>query len=121
MDCIFCSPDRPLIAENDHAIAILDGFPVNPGHALIIPRRHAAAIFDLSPDEYSACFELVRVVKAILDESHHADGYNVGVNSGEAAGQTVMHAHIHVIPRYQGDVENPRGGVRHVIPGKGFY
>jgi diadenosine tetraphosphate (Ap4A) HIT family hydrolase len=121
MTCIFCALDRPTIAENAHAVAVGDGFAVSPGHALIIPKRHATTIFDLTEAEYVGCFKLVKVVKALLEELHHPDGFNVGVNSGEAAGQTVMHAHIHVIPRYKGDVENPRGGVRHILPGKGFY
>lgn len=121
MLCIFCSPDRELIAESYHAVAFADGYAVSLGHTLVVPKRHAATIFDLSHDEYEDCFKLVKVVKARLEALHNPDGFNIGVNCGEAAGQTVLHAHIHVIPRYKGDVDNPRGGVRHVIPGKGFY
>ncbi len=121
MDCIFCAPARQAIAESDHAFAIADGFPVSLGHTLIVPKRHVLTIFDLTPPEYLSCFDFVRAVRAILSERYHPDGFNVGANCGEVAGQTVMHAHIHVIPRYKGDVENPRGGVRHVIPSKGFY
>ena len=121
MTCIFCAPDRLRIAENEWAFASADGFPVSPGHTLIIPKRHAVTIFDLTDAEYASCFDLVKVVKSILEQQYHPNGFNVGVNCGEAAGQSVWHAHIHVIPRYKGDVENPRGGVRHVIPCKGFY
>ncbi len=119
--CIFCNPDREILAENDSAIAVLDSFPVSPGHILILPRRHAVTIWDLDETEYDNCFRLVREVKSVLEQQFSPNGFNVGVNCGEAAGQSVWHAHIHVIPRYQGDVPNPRGGVRHVIPLKGNY
>jgi diadenosine tetraphosphate (Ap4A) HIT family hydrolase len=121
MDCPFCNPDREIIAENDHSIAIFDSHPVSPGHALVIPRHHVSTIFDLADDEYASCFNLVRKIREILEEKHSTDAFNVGVNCGETAGQTVDHAHIHVIPRYSGDVDDPRGGVRHIIPDKGFY
>ena len=111
------------IASNSEAFAIYDRFPVSPGHALIVTRRIVATWFDASPGEQSALMELVNVVKTKLDESRNPkpDGYNVGFNSGDAAGQTVPHLHIHVIPRYFGDVNDPRGGIRHVIPNKGNY
>lgn len=108
-------------ASNELAFALRDGFPVSPGHTLVILRRLVATWFDATPEERAAIFELVDEVKCALDTEYHPDGYNIGINAGEAAGQTVMHLHIHVIPRYRGDVDDPRGGVRHVIPGKGNY
>jgi diadenosine tetraphosphate (Ap4A) HIT family hydrolase len=119
--CIFCQPEREIIAQNDRAIAVLDSFPVSPGHTLILPRRHVATIWDLEPAEYSDCFALVHNVRSVIETRFSPDGFNVGTNCGEAAGQSVWHAHIHVIPRYKGDTPNPRGGVRHVIPLKGNY
>jgi len=120
-DCIFCRPQREILARNASAIAVLDSYPVSPGHALILPLRHVVTIWDLEPEEYDACFRLVRAVKPILEARFKPDGFNVGANCGEAAGQSVWHAHIHVIPRYTGDTPNPRGGVRHVIPLKAKY
>jgi len=119
--CLFCRPQREILAENTGAIAVLDTYPVSPGHALVVPRRHAVTIWDLSADEFDDCFRLVRAVKPLLQARYSPDGFNVGVNCGEAAGQSVWHAHIHVIPRYTGDTPNPRGGVRHVIPLKANY
>jgi len=120
--CPFCDTgDRERIAENAVAFAIYDGYPVSPGHTLVIPHRHVASIFDLEDQEYEGCFRLVRGVQAKLVEEHGTDAFNVGINTGEVAGQTVPHAHIHLIPRYPGDVDDPRGGVRHVIPGMGYY
>lgn len=122
MDCPFCDlQNRPLIAENAHAVAIFDSFPVSKGHALIVSRRHVNTIDELDADAYSGCFLLARQVADLIRDQFQATAFNLGVNSGETAGQTIAHAHIHVIPRYPGDVEDPRGGVRHVIPGKGFY
>jgi diadenosine tetraphosphate (Ap4A) HIT family hydrolase len=103
------------------AIAVFDTYPVAPGHSLILPLRHAATIWDLGAEEYDACFRLVRELKPILEARFKPDAFNVGVNCGEAAGQSVWHAHIHVIPRYKGDNPNPRGGVRNVIPLKAKY
>lgn len=120
-DCIFCDPKRELIAESKHALASYDKFPVTKGHALVVPRRHVVTIWDLAEEEYADTFLLAKTVKDILNERFHPDGFNIGVNCGESAGQSVWHAHIHVMPRYKGDVENPRGGVRHIIPGKGNY
>ena len=113
--------NKKKIIENENAFAIYDGFPVSKGHVLVIPKRVVAEIFDLNDEEYSSCFNLVKDVKKILEEEFKPDGFNIGINNGEKAGQTIFHAHIHVIPRYSGDVENPRGGIRHVIPGKGDY
>ena len=121
MECPFCSNDRPIIVENDYAFAIADGYAVSPGHALVIPKRHIATVFDLSEEEYAGSFGLLCILKPILSNLHETYDFNIGVNCGEAAGQTVDHAHIHLIPRYSGDVEDPRGGVRHIIPGKGYY
>jgi len=120
-ECIFCKPQREILAENAHAIAVFDTYPVSPGHSLILPRRHAVTVWDLPEAEYLACYALVRVLKPVLEERFKPDGFNVGVNCGEAAGQSVWHAHIHVIPRYKGDTPFPKGGVRHVIPLKGSY
>jgi len=120
-ECIFCNPDREILAQCEHAVAVFDGHPVAKGHALILPRRHVATIWDLEAAEYAACFELARAVRALLQARFSPDGFNLGVNCGEAAGQSVEHAHIHLIPRYRGDVEKPRGGVRNVIPHKGHY
>ncbi|MGD9951498.1 MAG: HIT family protein [Burkholderiales bacterium] len=120
-ECIFCRPQREILIENDWAIAVYDSFPVSPGHALVLPRRHAVTIWDLEPVDYEGCFRLVRELQPVLAARHLPDGFNVGVNCGEAAGQSVWHAHIHVIPRYRGDNPNPRGGVRNVIPRKAAY
>jgi diadenosine tetraphosphate (Ap4A) HIT family hydrolase len=110
------------VASNALAFAIRDAFPVSPGHTLVVPRRLFASWFEATAEERAAIFELVDVVRHQLDASKNPpDGYNIGVNVGVAAGQTVFHLHVHVIPRYRGDVPDPRGGVRHVIPGKGNY
>ena len=109
------------LAANDSAFAIADGFPVSPGHALVIPRRVIASWWEATDAERADMLALVDEVKDRLDAELQPDGYNVGFNSGAAAGQTVGHLHIHVIPRYHGDVADPRGGVRHVIPGRGNY
>jgi superfamily II DNA or RNA helicase/diadenosine tetraphosphate (Ap4A) HIT family hydrolase len=114
-------PPAEWLASNALAFAIRDRFPVSPGHTLVIPRREVATYFDATPDEKAALWTLVEDVKARLDLELRPDGYNVGFNAGEASGQTVMHVHLHVIPRFRGDVADPRGGVRHVIPGRGNY
>ena len=120
--CPFCDPPQDRVFATDRlAFALWDGYPASPGHALIIPKRHIATWFEATEAEQSALFALLSTVKAIIDERHKPDGYNIGINSGAAAGQTVFHLHIHLIPRFKGDVENPRGGVRHVIPAKGNY
>lgn len=120
-ECIFCNPKREILAENEQALAFFDSYPVARGHALIVPKRHALTIFELGEDECAACFRLVFPLKEVLDARFAPDGYNVGANCGAAAGQSVWHAHIHVIPRYAGDVPNPRGGIRGVIPHKANY
>jgi diadenosine tetraphosphate (Ap4A) HIT family hydrolase len=115
-------PASEWIASNDLAFAIRDAYPASPGHTLVVPRRLIPTWFDATTEERQAIFELVDEVKRQLDATDHPpDGYNIGINCGTAAGQTVMHLHVHVIPRYRGDVADPTGGVRHVIPGKGNY
>jgi diadenosine tetraphosphate (Ap4A) HIT family hydrolase len=99
----------------------LDSFPISPGHTLIVPKRHLSCFFDLSEKEQSDLWSLVAEVRSHLQKQHQPDGFNIGLNDGPAAGQTVMHAHIHIIPRYAGDVEDPRGGVRWLIPDKADY
>jgi len=121
MDCIFCRLNRSILAETKLSLACLDSFPVSKGHTLVIPKRHVVSLWEMTTEEYTDAFALVRQVKDVLQEQFHPQGFNVGVNCGQAAGQTVFHAHIHLIPRYTGDVPNPRGGVRNVIPGKGNY
>lgn len=121
--CLFCHVDKSLmIISKPLAYAMRDGFPVTPLHTLIIPRRHVASFFELTEDELSACHELLLLLKnEISQEDPSVEGFNIGVNVGQSAGQSVFHCHIHLIPRRTGDVENPKGGVRHLIPGKGFY
>lgn len=121
--CPFCivQSSQNLLFENDVCIVIFDNFPVSPGHLLVIPRRHVASYFDLSPEEQQALWQMVNQCKSFLDNKHHPDGYNIGVNVNTAAGQSIPHVHIHLIPRYTGDIPNPRGGVRGVIPQKQNY
>jgi diadenosine tetraphosphate (Ap4A) HIT family hydrolase len=122
-ECPFCLPDlgRTILAETALAYAIYDKFPVNTGHVLIIPKRHVADYFALSLQEQVDCLTLLNQVRDIIVSRFHPDAFNIGVNIGIEAGQTVHHVHIHLIPRYQGDVEDPRGGVRGVIPDKRLY
>jgi diadenosine tetraphosphate (Ap4A) HIT family hydrolase len=122
-DCPFCEMSaRRVLRQNSLAAAIADEHPVTLGHALIFPFRHVSDYFDLGAPELRACQVLVSETRAVLlrDDSS-ISGFNVGVNSGSVAGQTVMHCHIHLIPRREGDAPNPRGGVRAVIPGKADY
>jgi len=124
--CLFCSvqtDDRKrIVAENELAYVIRDGFPVTQGHTLIIPKRHTADYFGLVQTEVHAINALMIEQRDLLGlDDSTIEGFNIGMNCGEAAGQTVFHCHVHLIPRRRGDVENPRGGVRHVIAGKGFY
>ena len=122
-DCIFCNPpnDRVFLS-NELTYALRDGFPVTPLHSLIIPRRHAPDYFSLSMEEVMACHALLRNAKEELcRQDTSIQGFNIGVNVGAVAGQTIFHCHFHLIPRREGDVGNPRGGVRHLIPGKGNY
>jgi diadenosine tetraphosphate (Ap4A) HIT family hydrolase len=119
--CLFCKDPRGVSLQHELAFSARDSYPASPGHTLVIPRRHVASFFDLTTDEVAACMLLIKEEKRRLDEEFNPDGYNIGVNVGPAAGQSVLHVHIHIIPRYNGDVENPQGGVRHVIPKRGHY
>jgi ATP adenylyltransferase len=122
-DCLFCSIDKSrIIATNGLAYAIRDGFPVTEGHTLVIPKRHVEDYFGLSQAELLACDDLLRTLKEqVQREDSSVVGFNIGMNAGKAAGQTIFHCHMHLIPRRIGDVAEPRGGVRHLIPGKGAY
>ena len=122
MDCIFCNLDKnQILFENELALAFFDAMPVSKGHTLIIPKRHSENYFELTKEEIAAMFDLSQKVKEYLDKEYHPDGYNIGFNVKEAGGQSVMHTHMHVIPRYKGDVENPRGGIRKVVKIKDRY
>ena len=120
--CPFCdpAPDR-LITESDDVVALYDGFPVSPGHALVAPRRHVACWSEATEEEKSAIWREIDVVRSILDTRHQPDAFNIGINDGIAADQTVMHVHVHIIPRYLGDVDDPRGGIRWVVPNRATY
>jgi ATP adenylyltransferase len=124
--CLFCELQKNeksrIIAENEQSYAIKDGFAVTDGHTLFIPKRHVVDYFGLNEIEVLAINDLMRIEKEELQKLDPSiEGFNIGMNCGEVAGQTIFHCHIHLIPRRKGDVENPRGGVRHIIPGKGFY
>lgn len=122
LDCIFCNIDKErIIIENEGAFAIYDGFPVSKGHVLIIPKKHIKDYFEADLQTKEQLWKLIDECKTIVDKKYSPNGYNIGINCGGAAGQTVMHLHIHLIPRYNGDIENPRGGVRGVIPDKRIY
>lgn len=107
--------------ENDDAFAIFDGFAVSKGHALVIPKRQVATFFDLETDEYHKCFDLVKELTIFLTKEYKVSSFNIGINNGIEAGQTIAHAHIHIIPRYKNDVKDPRGGVRNILPDKSGY
>ena len=120
--CPFCSiADDRIVGRQGTALAIRDGFPVSPGHTLIIPRRHLGSLFGIPGSDLLDLLQLLAQTKAALDREFYPDGYNIGVNDGAAAGQTVPHLHIHLIPRYQGDQPDPRGGVRWIFPDKADY
>lgn len=120
--CPFCRPaPARLLEETELTRTLLDGFPVAEGHALITTVRHVAGYFEITHEERSALHAALWRARDHLQAEHRPDGFNIGINVGEAAGQTVQHVHIHLIPRYRGDVPNPRGGVRGVIPGKADY
>lgn len=122
MSCPFCTPPQErIVEENEHALWIYDGFPVSPGHSLIIPKRHVGSFFEVSTEERLAMLVLLDQAKAAVDDQYHPDAYNIGINDGTAAGQTVPHLHLHLIPRYSADVPDARGGVRWVIPDKADY
>lgn len=124
--CAFCSlPDARIWRQNAVALAFRDGYPVSVGHTLVIPRRHVVSIFECPPDELAALWALVGEIRTTLQQelptSLQPDGFTIGVNDGLSAGQTILHGHIHVIPRRVGDVSDPRGGIRWVIPDKADY
>lgn len=117
MKCPFCTlPNEQIVAENALAMAFFDKYPVQKGHLLVIPKRHAATYFDATEEEIIAIHQLIKQGKQLIDQEYQPDGYNIGVNVGEYGGQTVMHLHFHLIPRYKGDIEDPRGGIRKAIP-----
>ena len=120
-DCVFCNPENDIILETALAYSIFDRFPVSEGHALIIPKRHVGNYFDLNFNEQVACQLIVNRLKKTTDAKFKPGGYNIGVNIGQTAGQSINHVHIHLIPRYKGDVDNPLGGVRNVIANKADY
>ena len=124
--CPFCEiinndNTHRIIEQNDFAIVVRDGFPITKGHTLVIPKRHVGSFFDITDEERQALFALVDSAKNTLDLELKPDAYNIGINDGTAAGQTVPHLHIHLIPRYKGDVDDPRGGVRWIMPAKADY
>ena len=121
--CLFCTTkNEDIIEENGLAYATFDSYPVSNHHCLIIPKRHVKDYFDLNAEEITACDQLIKKIKIRLEnDDSTVKGFNIGMNSGEVAGQSIMHCHIHLIPRRQGDVENPQGGVRGVIPSKQHY
>ena len=121
--CLFCDSKKSGIAhENDLAYASYDSYPVSDHHCLIIPKRHIKNYFDMTNDELIACNDLIQIVKnEILSKDTNVKGFNIGTNAGKIAGQSIMHCHIHLIPRREGDVDNPQGGVRSVIPNKQHY
>jgi len=123
MRCPFC--DRlstgSLTAQSPAAAAFPDAFPVSPGHTLVVPRRHAASIYALDAAEQADLWHLVAQIRGQLVRDLRPDGFNIGVNDGALAGQTIEHAHVHVIPRWKGDVPDPRGGIRWVLPDKAPY
>ena len=123
IDCPFCSriASDPSVQQGGAVVAIPDGFPLNPGHTLVVPRRHVADLFALTPEDQVDVWRLVAAVRERLLAERRPAGFNIGLNVGEAGGQTVAHAHVHVIPRFLGDVADPRGGVRWVIPARAAY
>lgn len=125
MKCFFCDiqkePDLQVFLESENFVARFDSFPVSKGHCEIIPRKHIDSFFDLTDKEAAEMMRLTKQVREILDKEFTPDAYNIGINDGEAAGRTIPHFHLHIIPRYKGDVTNPRGGVRNVIPHKADY
>ena len=120
--CPFCSLSAPRIAgQNEHAVWIRDGFPVSPGHSLVISKRHIGSFFEVTDEERTALLTLLDQAKAAAAAEFQPDGFNIGINDGPAAGQTVPHLHIHLIPRFKGDLPDARGGVRWIIPQKADY
>lgn len=120
--CPFCDlPDERVLASNEFGLTVRDAYPISPGHTLLIPRRHVGSFFELTTQERQALLNLLDEAKHALDAEYRPDGYNIGINDGAAAGQTIAHLHIHLIPRYKGDKDDPRGGIRWLIPEKARY
>jgi diadenosine tetraphosphate (Ap4A) HIT family hydrolase len=119
--CPFCDLPPERVVETGTTLAFFDAYTITEGHALVIPKRHVASIFDLAAEEIAALWTQVATVRKLLAEKYRPDAFNIGVNDGSAAGQTVAHAHIHVIPRRKGDAADPRGGIRWIIPDKAKY
>jgi diadenosine tetraphosphate (Ap4A) HIT family hydrolase len=122
MNCPFCTlPRERLVFESELAFVIRDGYPVSPGHTLVIPRRHVASFFETTPEEQASLIKLLNLARIEIGQQFKPEGFNIGINDGAAAGQTIAHLHIHLIPRYAGDRDDPRGGVRWVLPEKAAY
>jgi len=120
--CPFCNPSREeILAESSVALALWDNHPLNPGHVLIVPRRHVASWFESTSTEREEILQLADEARRVVIERHSPDAFNLGINDGPVAGQTVPHLHLHLIPRYHGDVSDPRGGVRWIIPDRAVY
>ncbi len=122
VDCPFCRPDHDRVLHDDGLVFVLrDGFPVSPGHVLVIPHRHVGSFFETTLEERRAILESLELAKQSVEQAYRPDGWTIGINDGTAAGQTVSHLHVHLIPRYDGDRPDPRGGVRWVLPEKADY
>jgi ATP adenylyltransferase len=121
--CPFCTTinAKDIIIEGKYTFAILDRYPVSKGHSLVISKRHCSNYFELNEDEQRETWELISKIRQKIQQEHTPDGFNIGMNISSVAGQTVPHSHIHIIPRYKGDMQDPRGGIRHCIEGKGYY
>ena len=121
-DCPLCKiPQEKFIAQNALTFTVRDTLPVSPGHTLILPKRHIASIFEATKEEVAALWEAIQQVRIGLIKEFSPDGFNIGINDGFAAGQTLPHLHIHIIPRYKGDMPDPRGGIRWIFPDKAKY
>ncbi len=122
MTCPFCTlASSRILGENEHAVWIRDGFPISPGHSLVISKRHVGSFFAISDDERTAILHLLEKARIAAEVEFVPDGFNIGINDGATAGQTVPHLHVHLIPRYRGDMADPRGGVRWILPEKADY
>lgn len=120
--CPFCSlPPECIVGRTERVLAIRDRFPLSPGHTLLLPRRHVVSLFDLNMIEWVELGQLLTQMRALLAAELQPDGFNIGVNEGVAAGQTVKHLHLHLIPRYLGDQPDPRGGIRQIFPDNARY
>lgn len=115
-NCYYCNkPSEDYVIENEYAAGYYDAKPSSPGHFLVFTKRHVPDFFEMTPEEQQGVNDLLMKAKELVDKEHKPDAYNMGANCGSAAGQSVKHAHFHLIPRYEGDVENPKGGVRNIL------